>query len=695
MMRKKPKVVTFLSLYCLTISTIMSPAAVVYADNIRAEVAEESMNDSAEISSQFLYTGISEEEPSFFFTRSRMKGSVEEPLKVTFFSDQEVVEARVFLPEETSLMKEQFPSGISVEEGEKRNEWIVQSKRAQNTFVLPLIFDEEGTYELSVKEATAHIEISEQEETSEEVSAEETESSDDNLSENTYEQQVNEENHVVSEVDKKASVGNDFNTIVTADNFLEYVGLSGSASVNDNIITLTEARNNQSGSMYLKNKIDSSYPFMLTGKVFLGSDSNSADGVGIGFHTDDPDSIGLIGSGFGLAGLTDIFGFKLDTYYNGTNSFPFRPDPINTGAFGSFVYMDGEWFTSYTGNDAPARSISRPSGLWKDIRIMLSEESILRIEYEDMVWEKVMPANLNNSPLSFLISASTGGVNALQQFEFETFQYSRENTTVVVNYIDNSGNKIAESKVIDGLIGDEYQTEPKVISGFTLKEMPENAFGIFKEEEQVVNYIYIKDLIDPLDPLDPLDPEVEVSPENPPVLPEDQGLISIDFVSQFNFGEVPIQADGGTYGALPQRLLNEEGTAGEERPNFVQVSDRRDDNNGWELTANLSEDGFRSTTGEPLRGARILLENTEMVTTSTNTSIEPFYRSTAILEPGNLRTLAVARNSEGRGTWIQRYGNQDTAGSSVKLDVPAGANPTADKYEATIEWQLSFTPGNG
>ncbi|GKS55960.1 hypothetical protein [Enterococcus mundtii] len=65
---------------------------------------------------------------------------------------------------------------------------------------------------------------------------------------------------------------------------------------------------------------------------------------------------------------------------------------------------------------------------------MLSEESILRIEYEDMLWEREMPSILKDSALSFLVSTSTGAANALQQFE--SFQYSRENTTIVVNYID-------------------------------------------------------------------------------------------------------------------------------------------------------------------------------------------------------------------------------------------------------------------
>uniref|UniRef100_UPI0035A23FE3 lectin-like domain-containing protein n=1 Tax=Enterococcus mundtii TaxID=53346 RepID=UPI0035A23FE3 len=63
--------------------------------------------------------------------------------------------------------------------------------------------------------------------------------------------------------------------------------------------------------------------------------------IRFGFHKDSTNSIALTGSGFGLASLTYVFGFKLDTYYNRTNSHPFRPDPINPGAFGSFVYMGG------------------------------------------------------------------------------------------------------------------------------------------------------------------------------------------------------------------------------------------------------------------------------------------------------------------------------------------------------------------
>ncbi|WP_429972405.1 pectate lyase-like adhesive domain-containing protein, partial [Enterococcus sp. AZ015] len=117
--------------------------------------------------------------PHFFFTHSRMQGTIEVPLQVTFFSNQEVSEVRILIPEEATIIKDKLPTGISVEEGAQPNEWIFQSKRAQNTFVLPLVFVEAGNYELSVEETTAHLEIIEKEEMNEKVPVEETELSED------------------------------------------------------------------------------------------------------------------------------------------------------------------------------------------------------------------------------------------------------------------------------------------------------------------------------------------------------------------------------------------------------------------------------------------------------------------------------------------------------------------------------------
>ena len=41
-------------------------------------------------------------------------------------------------------------------------------------------------------------------------------------------------------------------------------------------------------------------------------------------------------------------------------------------------------------------------------------------------------------------------------------------------------------------------------------------------------------------PIEHLDPKTEVVPENKPELPEKQGVLSIDFISYFNFGSLSI-----------------------------------------------------------------------------------------------------------------------------------------------------------
>ncbi|NMP59811.1 WxL domain-containing protein, partial [Enterococcus mundtii] len=112
----------------------------------------------------------------------------------------------------------------------------------------------------------------------------------------------------------------------------------------------------------------------------------------------------------------------------------------------------------------------------------------------------------------------------------------------------------------------------------------------------------------PVSPVDPLDPETEINPENKPQLPEDQGRLSIDFVSQLQFGTQGISVTDQTYYAQPQRLLNEDGTVNksEERPNYVQISDRRPENdrNGWQLAV-TQNDPFTATNNRELNGARL------------------------------------------------------------------------------------------
>ncbi|MGM7317101.1 WxL domain-containing protein [Enterococcus casseliflavus] len=201
----------------------------------------------------------------------------------------------------------------------------------------------------------------------------------------------------------------------------------------------------------------------------------------------------------------------------------------------------------------------------------------------------------------------------------------------------------------------------------------------------------------PVSPVDPLDPEIEVDTENKPEIPEDQGQLSIDFVSQFNFGTQSISATNKTYYAQPQRLLNDEGTVNdtEKRPNYVQVSDRRSENdrNGWQLAVTQNTQ-FTTENDHTLLGAQLQLMNQQLVTAQGGT--EPSLQATnpLALVPGQKRTLIRAEGTEGTGTWIYRFGNAENAQESVALHVPKGANPHAESYRTTLIWELSAVPEN-
>lgn len=198
-------------------------------------------------------------------------------------------------------------------------------------------------------------------------------------------------------------------------------------------------------------------------------------------------------------------------------------------------------------------------------------------------------------------------------------------------------------------------------------------------------------------PVDPLEPENEVDPENKPELPEDQGFLSIDFVSQFNFGIQNISVNDQIYYAYPQRLLNEDEKVKkiEERPNYVQISDRRPANerNGWQLS--VTQNGqFRNESGHELIGSEIQLFNQELVTAQGGTAPKLKEESLQRILPNTRKVLLQAEGESGTGTWIYRFGDQKSADESVGLYVPKGTNPEAISYSTKLTWELSSVPDN-
>lgn len=729
----------------------------------------------------------------FFFTQARMQGTVEETIQVTFFSDQEVSEARVFLPEEATLINEQLPAGGSVEQIEQSQEWLVQSKRAQNTFVLPLVFEQAGRYELSVGGATAYLEISEQEDSIVENPTEGIEAFDDAQ---TVQADLEAKENAVEENQMKEqpsqSLDNEYssNATVTKDNFLQHFDLQGSATYDSETgeVTLTTASNNQVGNVTLKEKLSVNYPFVLTGKANIGSNTNGADGMAFGFHRSENSAVGNSGNGMGIAGLTGGFGFKLDSNFNTTQGAGAARDPAALGGapFAGYVYHETNGLlTTYMGSDAPAKRTGTLNGAYDDIVIeyLPSEEAnIFRINYKGETWERDISdwQGIDTTALSFLISGSTGARNNVHSFIFEqmdyvigtgevevsyrdaatneeiipsqlleipfkseavlnpnsgiddepyllgydyshvetdalyfdetnntikpeaerrnvTYFFNRAESEVTIHYIDDAGTVISPSDTIIGYVNEELEVTIKEIENYKFLFERDNQLlnTVFTREQQ--NYWLVYILQGSMPPVDPLDPEIEVNPENKPELPENQGLLSIDFISSFNFGSQPISVHDQIYYAEPQRLLDEDGTVNEmeERPNYIQISDRRSatERNGWQLSVTQTKQ-FEGLKNQQLTGASITFSNQQLVTAQGGDTPSLQTANPLTLVPGNKRALIRAEDTEGTGTWIYRFGDEHTARESVTLNVPKGSNPEATSYSTTLIWELNAIPDN-
>lgn len=70
------------------------------------------------------------------------------------------------------------------------------------------------------------------------------------------------------------------------------------------------------------------------------------------------------------------------------------------------------------------------------------------------------------------------------------YVYRLKNASVIVNYLDENGNKLADSNTITGFVFDKYNTVPKDLYEYDLIETPDNYTGTMMENNIVVNYIY-------------------------------------------------------------------------------------------------------------------------------------------------------------------------------------------------------------
>ncbi|WP_438770503.1 WxL domain-containing protein [Enterococcus sp. DIV0213h] len=752
-------------------------------------------------------------DPNFFFHQSYMQGFVNSPINVVISSDKEVFEVKIRLPEEATIIKDHKPERNSVVQGGEPYEWIVQSESVQTTFVLSLLFESEGNYELFLEDTTAMIEINRQEvlleeelTTDQEQSAED---SDNNVSEK-YSQNNSSDSldtrNIVS-VSTETQFRNAFNnTSVTRINLANNISLGQSLNIltrnleingngfqlytgnnqiilgNNSVLGLTslvfrtnvppsntaihvngsnvqirlrdfDYRNNMivfstltastaaysvifDGGVNTLSKLSSTLAQSLPG-IFYGIQSieilnnsvlNLTNGV---FHfSDSLDSLTSFnisqGSTFNLNNtfllgdpirhLTNL-NVEGKANMNITNTGLGTIENIRIGNTGEFL-LTNDWSSGTISNSTNNIEIMRGSLI--DIKNLagatITDGDInVNIDSKNLaLWDLGLQEEEKASIVFYDIHASLSGANAsvIDTTTNDRFQklydssgltaYSRMSNrtveemerTVIAKYLDANSNEIIESEVITGLLGENYQTRAKQISGYQLIDSPSNGAGEFSRKTIEVCYVYETANVSPVDPMNP---EIEVDPENQPKLPEDQGLLSIDFISSFTFGSQAISAQTKRYYAQPQRLLNLDGTLNdaEERPNYIQVSDRRPDNErkGWTLAVTQNNQ-FTDRQDNQLRGAHLVLNNQQFASVQENGEPTLQNQDGVVLIPEQKIPLVTASNGQGAGTWVYRFGDGESAGESVALEVPPSADPRATTYQTTLTWELSVVPNN-
>lgn len=213
------------------------------------------------------------------------------------------------------------------------------------------------------------------------------------------------------------------------------------------------------------------------------------------------------------------------------------------------------------------------------------------------------------------------------------------------------------------------------------------------DTETHMNYQSGGTTIQPLDPLlpDPTKPVVPIDPTNPTGPPAGTGgSLSLDFASGFQFGSQPISTKDKIYYALPQEYTDFDGTK-KKGPNYVQVTDIRGTGAGWQLS--VKQNGqFQTDEGQQLKGAELRFNNGEMVSNLSST-YAPNANATIIM-PLNAEVDVVTANSEqGIGTWLYRFGSDETSGErSIQLNVPGSSVKYAKKYQTSLTWSLKNVP---
>lgn len=287
-------------------------------------------------------------------------------------------------------------------------------------------------------------------------------------------------------------------------NDLDHFELNGSARLQNNTFTLTDDKNHQSGTAFLNTPIDFSKSIALDLLVNIGNKKQQVgggDGIAISFVPLKKISeiTNADGGALALGGIPNVFGFKVDTYFNRYGEIgKFDADPGQFGqaqgdgeAFGAFFESSENGVIKTLGQEATKITVPK-AHVFQPLTFAYDKNTdLVNVTYDNQNWQyQLNRTQAFDQPMVLVISAATGHNHNLQQVVVRQTDFKPFTSKVTINYFDEKKNKLSPSTEVSGNINAQYVSQPKDIPGYQVISTPKNSVGLISETNEAVDYYY-------------------------------------------------------------------------------------------------------------------------------------------------------------------------------------------------------------
>ncbi|MCH8626155.1 lectin-like domain-containing protein, partial [Lactiplantibacillus plantarum] len=250
---------------------------------------------------------------------------------------------------------------------------------------------------------------------------------------------------------------------------------------NTGVQTITDG-SFQSGNVAFDGAIDVRNNFEIDGAINLGQITSNmgytgiADGIGFVFYKGDRNQVGGNGGDLGIYGVTDAFGWKVDTWFNDskhTNSTQILKgayDDGHTNPYGAFITTDDTGYGTIDQQSAQNLVSSIEDNKFHDVKFIYTASTkefkiILTTPNGNVTFSKTFDYDTNSPAYYFTIASSTGALPTHQAFKIDSMTYSPIQKAII-NYIDDTTGKTIASDSVTGNSGEiiNYSTVNKILN---------------------------------------------------------------------------------------------------------------------------------------------------------------------------------------------------------------------------------------